>query len=331
MPLVLPDTYLRRFDWYPLEEGQSLASLLSGGVLSGIYVYRFSDNTWYVGKTVNLISRHSQHCHDYRHDRDYSGVRITDVWFMPVDKRLGDARLDEEETLAIKRADSCGYSLRNKMKTKSPRGTETARIELADKSVIEIPWEREHITQGLCTRAACISGTSDNNSTKAHRLIGSSPYKELRSVLGKYLRETIPEARATAGRVWAISALPSTAGGGRLLTLSISVLETIFVVGSVSKGIEAIVVNMKKPRGYHGFGWLPRTGFLYRASSYKACENVYSLELSGADDLADSLARSKCLDWCYGLNCELMRRSPTFHTRAHSAVLAEDLLNAAGL
>ncbi len=40
----------------------------------GIYFYLFDDGSAYVGKSIDMVKRHAQHLHEYRH-RDDSRVR----------------------------------------------------------------------------------------------------------------------------------------------------------------------------------------------------------------------------------------------------------------
>lgn len=314
----------QKYRHYPLDGDQSAASLLMGRSPYGIYIYRFSDDSWYVGQTINLAERHQQHLHEYRHEAEYEGISLTDMYFMEVDPEKGRSYLSEQEVKAIQWADSQGLRLHNRLITGRPRGEDVATVILDDDTSFSLPWKRELITQGSMN-AAPLDDAQESAIKKAQGLEGAPFYEDLREVLGIYLGRTIHEAAASAGLLWSVSALPATNGGKRLMTFSISTLETVFVIGSVRNGIEFVRVNCKRPEEDRRIA-PPLLRYIPYKADYRAAEDVVAYEFDTLDDFRDALDNERFLDWCYRLNIELMRKSPTFHKQGFNPLFAKNLL-----
>lgn len=318
----------RRFRHYPLDGEQSMASLLLDRSSCGIYIYRFSDNSWYVGQTVNLANRHQQHLHDYRHDSEYEGIELIDMWFMETDP----LELDDEEFKAVQWADDKGLRLHNRLLTGRPRGEEVVDIALDDKAVFQLGLVRSTLTQETLDPVQLQVRKLGEIGERARKLREADFYDDLCRVLGVYVRSTVPEAAATAGKLWSVSALPSTNNGARLVTLSVSNLETIYVVGDIGEGIDLIEVNAKRPEEDRRMAPpLLKTCGLPCRTDYRIAKDVLQFEFNSLSKLGSGLKNERFLDWCYRLNVELMRKSPTFHTRGFNPILASDILKAGGI
>lgn len=330
-PLVRGNEPPHSFKRYPLGEGQSVASSLLGSNRRGIYIYRFSDGTWYVGKSVDVVKRHGQHLHDYRHDPEFEGLAITDVWFMEVGPALGDAFLNEQETATIKYADRAGWDLHNEQKTGHPHGNEDFEAVLEGSETLAFPWERPTSPKWALGPSARL-GQEDSSSVawRLSRLRGAGFYGELREAVDEYLRLTVHEAAATAGFLWSVSALPSTNGGYRLFTASVSSLETLYAFGHVDGDVDLIHVNCKRPDGsFPAPPLLAGTGRPARVG-YGACGGVRCFEFRSIAAFRAALRNERFLDWCWRLNIEMMRKSPTLHTKGFCTGLARDLLGLGG-
>lgn len=62
----------------------ALSAELAPGERKGIYLYEFTDGTAYVGKSVDMVARHAQHLHEYKHRPDFDGVGIAAAYFASV-------------------------------------------------------------------------------------------------------------------------------------------------------------------------------------------------------------------------------------------------------
>ncbi len=318
---------LYRFTRYPDVGTSSLASFLAEGQRYGIYLYHFSDDSWYVGKSKDVAERHQQHVHEWRHREDYQDVCPEDFYFMEVDRSKGERYLDERETETIRWVEGLGKNLRNVAKTNLPRGTGSVQVTIED-ALFTLPWDRSQATWGTVPSVVLGDGLTERQRRSFNRLKSAPFYSDLASCVGGYLRKTVPEAQATAGTLWSVSALPSTNGGVRLMTLSLANLETLYVIGSLEEGVEVVVVNAKKPEGDRKPDpcWYTDR---HRAH-YKASTGVVSYFFSGTDALLRGLENERFLDWAYRLNVELLRTSPTLFRKGFNALLAADLIEAMG-
>lgn len=67
----------------------------------GIYIHRFDDGTYYVGKSVDMANRYIQHLHEYRREYDFVGSTVAYAWFAALPADSTAEELDEFETRAI--------------------------------------------------------------------------------------------------------------------------------------------------------------------------------------------------------------------------------------
>lgn len=79
---------------------------------SGVYAYEFTDGMWYIGKSVDVCTRHVQHMHEYRHE-DPPRVPKRMLWGGGQRGRAAAARLRRDcaisrqnaETLVVRKGD----------------------------------------------------------------------------------------------------------------------------------------------------------------------------------------------------------------------------------
>ena len=122
-----------------LDGERSIAADLPDGRCCGVYAYEFDDGTWYVGKSLDVRSRHAQHLHGWRHEEPpRRAVRMLFAELPADDPGL----LDRAETRAIHAFVDAGCDLTNVMKTSSPRGARAAYISVGGTFGVEVPWSR---------------------------------------------------------------------------------------------------------------------------------------------------------------------------------------------
>ena len=184
---------LYRFTRYPDVGTSSLASFLAEGQRYGIYLYHFSDDSWYVGKSKDVAERHQQHVHEWRHREDYQDVCPEDFYFMEVDRSKGERYLDERETETIRWVEGLGKNLRNVAKTNLPRGTGSVQVTIED-ALFTLPWDRSQATWGTVPSVVLGDGLTERQRRSFNRLKSAPFYSDLASCVGGYLRKTVPEA-----------------------------------------------------------------------------------------------------------------------------------------
>lgn len=301
-------------------DGKSSVAFDVGTSASGIYAYRYSDESWYVGKSIDMARRYTQHLHEYRHSKD-AVPTIKEAYFA----RFPDAspeELDNAETHAIQWFDRQGYSLRNKAKTSIPLGPGTITVTLGEDAGIPLPWRRSQRPLSRRPYEPDLNSMTNGMQARYERLIRLKSWQRIRMLLRAYVLATIPAPCETAGILWAISAMPSSRNARRLVTLTVQNLETLVIFDEgPSYGICGFF-NMKRPEGA-----LRRTFPRTSQANYAAAQGVVRLFCDDLEQmLLDIRHRSVC-DWCYRLNVELMRKGSCMVRNRSNALLMQDVLS----
>ena len=187
----------------------ALSAELAPDRRKGIYFYVFDDGTAYVGKSVDMVGRYSQHMHEYKHRGDFDGVEIDKAYFASVDAGTDADMLDGLETEAIHRAEAAGYELRNKLKCGRPGGDADGVLDLREGRMLLLPWERAAKTDSL--GPAELPEATESQAERFGRLAALPGYDALIGALSIYVRETMPEPAHAAGVYWAANAFPPCA------------------------------------------------------------------------------------------------------------------------
>ncbi|MDO4289619.1 MAG: GIY-YIG nuclease family protein [Eggerthellaceae bacterium] len=289
-----------RFRRIDVSARSALSAELAPEYRKGIYLYEFSDGTSYVGKSVNMVERHAQHVHEYKHRSDFVGVSILAAYFAPVPAEASDGELDELETLAIRRAERDGRNLRNVMKTSRPGGDAKLLLDLDGAGMRLLPWDRAERTAGL--PPAPLPEATASQAARFEKLKTLSEYPEVVGALATYASETLQEAANTAGLYWVASAYPARKRTPAVC-VTCGLLETLVVFAD--EGSPYGYLNLKRPEGSLGvLGVLPWHLARY---DYKAASNVLTYEFKNLRELGRLLSSRRILDWSYRLNIECFR------------------------
>jgi hypothetical protein len=202
----------------------SLADLLPARGRSGIYVLHMADEILYVGQSVDVVKRYSQHRHNYE--------AIVAVSFKPV--RAERAALDLHEETAIKLLESKGFPLLNIL-----HASVTAKSSEFD-LLIPVTLQKAWLLNGmpLCSNtlpsrsAEDIAAQRRKTEDKWKRFQQRPDRERLLDCLQIYVQHCIPAPRITEQAYWSLSCLPSTNASTwpRLVCFNANVME-IFVVG----------------------------------------------------------------------------------------------------
>ena len=306
-----------RFRPLDIEGRASIYNDLKDDEAFGIYAYEFTDGTWYIGKSQDVRARHVEHMHEYRH-KNPPLVPKQMLW-APV---KGDARqLDYAETDAISWFEEHGYSLQNVLKTGRPRGNTEVIVDTGEGWGVPIPWSRQELPQS----GRSFSFDEDPRKLEQWKHLQRHPaYEQIIGILRWYVSQTIPAPADTAGRLWVITALPSTKGDSRFCTLSCQNTETLVICKEGTFGHEMPhgFVNVKRSES----GELPGPWWRRGLASYGTLKDCYSLYFHNLDDMKRELQKELVLDCCYRVNAELMRRGPSMYKKANNPYLVCDIV-----
>ncbi len=169
----------------------------------------------------------------------------------------------------------------------------------------------------------------------------ANPLGELAcEVLHNFVSATVPHLRQTERRFWAISAMPSTNGGGRMATLSVGNMELLFLYvepgpdGELGQtftfgGCINVAASQVAPDVLAGAlddDWAYRDhadGYESAGADWAAFRFVITADRDGYSDL---LGWPGVADGARTLAVRQMRKGPTLQGRWHNYPLADVLL-----
>lgn len=295
----------------------SLSSDFTSENCFGIYVYKFTDDMYYVGKSIDVRDRHVSHLHEYA---KLNPPRIIDrMWWAPV--KGTDLQLDFAETQVIAALEAKGHSLTNTMKTGRPRGNETVMVDIGQMWGLPVPWEREQLPKSKTT----YTYAEDPAKREKFETLAALPeYDDIIDVLSTYVCKTIAAPADTAGKLWIATAMPTTNGGKRICCISTQNAETLVLLKGETWGVKGICgfINTKKPEG----GRLPK-GIERHRGDYGTLPKCYQLCFPDLESMRRALNDEVVLDCCYRANAELMRRGTSMYKRYNNPYLVEAILN----
>jgi hypothetical protein len=289
----------------------------------GIYLLKFSNDTFYIGQAVDAVKRFSQHRKNYDD--------IIHYWFQPIDKK----RLDEVEQNFIKQAENSGLLLTNKTFV-------TNVIGETDLDLIVSPEEQKNWLEG---QIELPDGNFDLYSTIGEKfkikyrynflkLKQSEHYEKLKILLGLYVRNCIPAFKKTELSFWSLTALPSTnkSTWPRYFCLNINGME-VFVAGvkkDSNKPFAFIIVsgyfleekeNIKILKSKY-------SSIEIEESNYRAAgQDQYLIHLKNYEEVQRILSlESSIVQSAKELNLRLMRKGGTIYSPYHCFDLAKDIL-----
>jgi hypothetical protein len=297
---------------YDTRDMGSLAQLVPGLTdRCGIYVLQFDNGDEYVGQTTDIVARYANHRRTWND--------IVAVLFATCQPE----HLDGLEQTVI-RKEQRTHSLRNRKFANVPGGHGDVEIVVNEGHTIPLPWDRE--------RRVTIRETPPTTREARFWRLGEHPlYGSIRSLLQRYLRETVPSPVDSQG-LWVLTALPTTDRGRRLFTLSVGNTETVYgweqcddpaVLGTVinvsdedealRRKLDACGLSIThEPAGY----------------AIAAHHPVRRIVCEGITAASEVLAQDYVLDAAHRLNVVLMRQGSVLFRRYHNQLFAADVLTA---
>ena len=305
-----------RFKALEIDGRTSISTDLTAEQAFGIYAYEFTDGMWYVGKSIDVRKRHTDHMREYAKENPPRLAKQM-LW---AEVHGDERRLDYAESEAISWFERKGYQLTNVQKTGRPRGDMEVIVDTGAGWGVPIPWERENIPAS--TRAFQFEKDAAKK-IKYEKLRRVEGYDRLVALLGRYVKETIPAPADTAGTLWVVTAMPSTNRYSRLCCISCQNAETLVVLKGECYGAYGPCgfVNVKRTAE----GRLPRGRWPIHAQ-YATLPNAYHIDFDNLDSLERLFRSEIALDCCYRANAELMRRGASMYRRYNNPYLVEDIL-----
>ena len=297
----------------------TISAELSPDCRKGIYFYIFNDSTSYVGKSVDMVRRHANHLHEYKHRLDFNGLEIEKAYFMTIDENADDKELDDLETAVIQQAEHDGYNLRNLQKTNLPAGKTNYILDFNESEMRLLPWKREERTS--CLPLATLQKPTNNQAKRFKKLKQLENSDYLFKLTTKYVFETLTEPANTTGIYWSATAFPS-GNRGPALRITCGTLETLVILHD-DEGYYGFA-NIKKPEDDNSP--LPRPFESLANHRYSATQNIITTYFLCLEELDEMLSNEHFLDWCYRLNIEMFRHCKNPQAKFTNPLLVNEIL-----
>lgn len=308
------------FDRHDVRRLYSVAHLFPKPKRCGIYVLCFSNGERYVGKTVDVVTRFGTHRR-----------RWNDIEYL-LFARCRQAELKELEVGTIHSEHSRGHVLRNITHCPGDRVGESD-LDLLVTETERFAWLNDD---------ADIDDVEERADDPVQRRRYAPNYARLKEtpylpyvalITNLYVQGAIPKPRETERTFWSLSAMPSTNRnkyGGRLATLSINKMETLFLFNASTDDGDYVGgrINVSASALEESAGSIRS---LSRSYPHLDFEKV-DYEAAGGDcvsvrfiggDVMDVLQIPGFQHAARQLNLMLMRKGPTFQWRWHCYDLAD--------
>lgn len=296
----------------------SISDLLLERGRSGLYILHLSDDSYYVGMSIDVCKRFQQH-----------RLRFGDIErlsFKRLPKQIALLRAEERQTIHI--LDSHDIPLHNKVHISLPYGSSEFDILLTpEEQEIWLESSQNPSDMHINERPQIETTKLLSDQRKLQKFRQLTEHKAISQLLRTYITTTVPVYFRSEGRFWAMSCLPSTFGGWRAAVVNMSTMEAfvVFKDGSCFINLAGSVFSQAYSDSAF-FKRYPQTEL--HTSNYQAA-GFDQLNIR-CHDLATSLAviQDPSIQAAARLlNLSLVRQRATLHSRAHSPSLVSALFD----
>ena len=291
----------------------------------GIYLLSFSDGSFYIGQSSNVVRRFAEHKSNYM---DIFGFAFLDI----IQKDL-----HQIEQSLIWKAEGLGMPLRNIVHMSTPSGEtdldDILTLEQQDQSVEE---PKSFDVSDVKVGASQDPTFRERYRRRYEKLSADAFFPDLKQLLRLYICQCIPAFRHTEFTFWAISCLPSTNAETypRFFCISANSME-VFVIGR-ERGLQGNLwgfMNLSKKSFSEIYENSARFHLKHprveiEASDYRAGgQDQMQLRFSSLDDARQLIQDQVVARASRVLNLHLMRKGATLYSRYHSFDLADSILS----
>lgn len=294
----------------------------------GIYLLKFSDNTFYIGQAIDAVKRFSQHRKNYNNIEKY--------WFIEVIK--GDLNIIEEKL--IKQAEEEGLLITNKTFVSNVIGD--TDLDLVISPTQQTLWLEENLpisNEGFDIYPDIDLKYKIKYRFNFEKLSKNEIYPKIKRILKRYIETCIPASKKTELSFWSLSCMPSTNIGTypRYFCLNINAME-VFVMGySKKEKFHFCFINTTRKflddkddieeeslKFYKKYTALSICEIDYRAAgSDQICFSFHDVE-----EFERFLEQEiKVISSIKEMNLRLMRKGGTIYSPYHCFDLVHDVIN----
>ncbi len=275
-------------------------------MISGWYLLRFHDDSYYVGESVDLSRRIAQHV-----------ARWGDV----VTARLlplvaSKHELKRHERILTRELEALGVPLRNVINADITTGRDALDDLLS--TVEQDRWLADPRTYNAAdtTPLKPMTAQEIRYSNQAHRYHTKPDAAEVTALLRTFVESSVPAPRATEFQYWSVST--GTYGGKRRLCVSVGTME-VFVVRDDLTGFLNVRRSLLVPTGEaeRAFGRRHPRARLQHSDYDDADGDVISIHCPNLDTLQGILDDPEVTAAAARLTLDVMRKHCCTYTRNH--------------
>lgn len=212
--------------WTEVRGRASVADLYRPGRRCGIYTLGFETEERYVGQTVDVVRRFSQHRKTH--------ADITHITFQP----CAAQELDQTERHCIHTLEAAGVALRNIALMSVVSGERDLDLVLSPDE--QAAWLNDHDAIEKGGERIQDDALRKRHRRKYERLLTLPHAQEALLTLGLYLNTTLPAPRRTELTFWMVSCLPYGVGREETLYARVSLnMQEVFSLIGFPEGLSA--------------------------------------------------------------------------------------------
>jgi hypothetical protein len=288
----------------------------------GIYLLKYSNNTYYIGQANDVVKRFRQHCMSFDN--------IVHLWFQSVDPE----KLDEVEKTLIHNAESDGLLLTNVVHVSNISGESNLDEIISPaqqkewlESDSKIPDDGKDFYDGIEEKFKI------RNRKQFETLKEEKDFPIIKRILHTYIHKCLPAFKKTEKQFWSLSCLPGTNRNSfpRYFCMNVNFME-VFVAGydrELNEPFAFFVLStlfMQTPKDinriltrYPNIDFNERN---YRAGGVDQV-SMYFSDLKEVEDML--LTEPIVVKSIKEFNLRLMRKGPTIFSKYHCYDLVKDV------
>ncbi|MEX3937393.1 GIY-YIG nuclease family protein [Paraburkholderia phymatum] len=311
----------------PVETLRSIAHLFgSSKSRCGIYLLAFRDHQFYIGQSVNVVSRFSQHRQEWD---DLVGFS-----FLPVRQ----SQLNDVEERLIRDAEELGMVIRNRLHTSIVVGDTDLDLILAPEE--QDAWlasPKQFNKRDPASLMELPSGQVEKFRHHYRRFLDQPQSANVIRLLTTYIHECLPAPQRTEYSFWSLSCMPSTnaATWPRLACINVGGME-VFVLGHYKDAPWKLwgFVNVATDALAEKYGNARELiaafpGIRFSTARPYRDAGQFQIRLEADDqDFFQLMADSCVMRAAATLALRVMRKRPTFFGKHHCKLLSNAILNA---
>ncbi|MFE3194180.1 hypothetical protein ACFXHA_34600 [Nocardia sp. NPDC059240] len=297
------------------DEVRKVALPAGEAVVSGWYLLRFLDHTFYVGESVNLRARMSQHATKW-------GTEISTVRLLP--QVASKQELKRRERILTRELEALGVPLRNVVNA-SMDGDRDALEELIP-ATAQRRWlaDPHAFNAADATPLKAMAAQEIRYSTAARRYHEKTDAAVSTELLRTFLESCVPVPRATEFQYWSVST--GTFGGRRRLCVSVGSME-VFVLGENLSGFLNVRRSLlaPNPKAEYAFQRQHPRARLEHTEYRDADGDVIAVECPTPESMLGVLNDPQIVAAAARLILDIMRKHACIYTRNHCPQLVQSI------